>query len=116
MNLLQYQGGISLRELDRHLRRVPVSPGVYVVTNDEKEIIYIGKGLNLRNRLRQLVRYGQRLGTNHKGGRKMWTMQGIWDDSRVFYRVVADARAEEKKLILAYEREHKQLPFANKYH
>ena len=35
------------------LRDLPQSPGVYIMKNDIGEIIYVGKAINLRNRVRQ---------------------------------------------------------------
>lgn len=35
------------------LKQVPVNPGVYLMKNEEKNIIYVGKAKNLKNRLSQ---------------------------------------------------------------
>jgi excinuclease ABC subunit C len=35
------------------LKKLPTSPGVYLMHNNHDEIIYIGKAINLRNRVRQ---------------------------------------------------------------
>lgn len=35
------------------LKDLPQSPGVYIMKNDNDEIIYVGKAINLRNRVRQ---------------------------------------------------------------
>ncbi len=35
------------------LKKLPPQPGVYLMKNDQGEIIYVGKAINLRNRVRQ---------------------------------------------------------------
>src|SRR3990167_10489718 len=41
------------KKLDKKLRQLPRSPGVYFHKDSTGEIIYIGKAANLRNRVRQ---------------------------------------------------------------
>ncbi len=43
-------------EIENKLKHVPIDPGVYQFFNDKKEIIYIGKAKNLRNRVRSYFR------------------------------------------------------------
>ncbi len=40
-------------DLEEELKKLPGSPGVYLMHNDRDEIIYIGKAINLKNRVRQ---------------------------------------------------------------
>lgn len=39
--------------LEEELKKLPASPGVYLMHNDRDEIIYIGKAVSLKNRVRQ---------------------------------------------------------------
>jgi excinuclease ABC subunit C len=39
-------------EIQQTLDTLPTNPGVYLMRNDEGEIIYVGKAINLRNRVR----------------------------------------------------------------
>ncbi len=39
--------------LEEELKKLPGSPGVYLMHNDRDEIIYIGKAISLKNRVRQ---------------------------------------------------------------
>ena len=39
-------------DLEEELKKLPGSPGVYLMHNDRDEIIYIGKAINLKNRVR----------------------------------------------------------------
>src|SRR5262249_13269837 len=43
---------LEREEIERKLASLPDSPGVYLFRNDLGENIYIGKALNLRNRVR----------------------------------------------------------------
>ena len=43
-------------DLQTKLENLPTSPGVYLMKNDQGEIIYVGKAINLRNRVRSYFR------------------------------------------------------------
>ncbi len=43
-------------DLQTKLDNLPTNPGVYLMKNDEGEIIYVGKAINLRNRVRSYFR------------------------------------------------------------
>ncbi len=45
-----------VKEIEIKLKHIPLDPGVYQFFNDKKEIIYIGKAKNLRNRVRSYFR------------------------------------------------------------
>ena len=45
-----------MNEIENKLKHIPIDPGVYQFFNDKKEIIYIGKAKNLRNRVRSYFR------------------------------------------------------------
>ena len=40
-------------DLEEELKKLPSSPGVYLMHNDRDEIIYVGKAISLKNRVRQ---------------------------------------------------------------
>jgi excinuclease ABC subunit C len=42
-----------VKEVEKKLKALPTSPGVYFYKDIKGEIIYIGKASNLRNRVRQ---------------------------------------------------------------
>ena len=43
-------------DLQTKLENLPTNPGVYLMKNDKGEIIYVGKAINLRNRVRSYFR------------------------------------------------------------
>ncbi|MED5218757.1 MAG: GIY-YIG nuclease family protein, partial [Candidatus Neomarinimicrobiota bacterium] len=45
--------------LQSQLKNIPTSPGVYRFTNENEEIIYIGKAKNLRSRVRSYFQKGK---------------------------------------------------------
>ena len=45
-----------IEEIAIKLKHIPVEPGVYQFFNSKKDIIYIGKAKNLRNRVRSYFR------------------------------------------------------------
>lgn len=40
-------------DIAEELKKLPQKPGVYLMKNEAGEIIYVGKAINLRNRVRQ---------------------------------------------------------------
>ena len=42
--------------IEEKLRLLPTKPGVYLMKNDAEEIIYVGKAVSLRNRVRSTFR------------------------------------------------------------
>lgn len=40
-------------DLEEELKKLPAKPGVYMMINDQDEIIYVGKAISLKNRVRQ---------------------------------------------------------------
>ena len=45
-----------VKEIENKLKHLPIDPGIYQFFNDKKEIIYIGKAKNIRNRVRSYFR------------------------------------------------------------
>ena len=46
-------GGIYMFDLAEELKKLPDKPGVYLMHSKSDEIIYVGKAINLKNRVRQ---------------------------------------------------------------
>lgn len=46
----------SMFNIEEELKKLPTSSGVYLMHNENDEIIYVGKAINLRNRVRQYFR------------------------------------------------------------
>ena len=42
--------------IEEELKKLPDKPGVYVMRNKNNEIIYVGKAISLKNRVRQYFR------------------------------------------------------------
>ena len=40
-------------DIQEELKKLPDSPGVYLMHNERDEIIYVGKAISLKNRVRQ---------------------------------------------------------------
>lgn len=55
-------------DIDRHLKELPASPGVYLMKDKYSNIIYVGKAVSLKNRVRQYFQSSR----NHS--RKVVTM------------------------------------------
>ena len=48
-------------DLEEELKKLPASPGVYLMHNDRDEIIYVGKAVSLKNRVRQYFQSSRNL-------------------------------------------------------
>ncbi len=51
---------MSLFDIQEELKKLPTKPGVYLMYNDRDVVIYVGKAVNLRNRVRQYFRSGKK--------------------------------------------------------
>lgn len=49
-------------DLSEELRKLPEKPGVYMMHDEKDEIIYVGKAVNLKNRVRQYFQTSRNLG------------------------------------------------------
>ena len=47
-------------ELESKIKLLPKSPGVYVMQDNDGNIIYVGKAKNLKNRVTQYFRAGEK--------------------------------------------------------
>ena len=42
--------------IEEELKKLPAKPGVYLMHDEKDEIIYVGKAISLKNRVRQIFR------------------------------------------------------------
>ena len=93
---------------------IPKTEGVYVVKDKTNEILYIGKGVNLKRRIKQFAYQGYGKGNNHRGGKKLFELP-CWEDFYIEFIECESARKKEKVMIKEYKDSHNgQRPFANK--
>ena len=93
---------------------IPKTEGVYVVKDKTNEILYIGKGVNLKERIKKYVYQGYGKGNNHRGGKSLFTLTG-WEDLSIEFTECENARDREKAMIQDYKNTHNgNRPFANK--
>ena len=43
-------------DIDEELKKLPGKPGVYIMHDDRDEIIYVGKAISLKNRVRDVYK------------------------------------------------------------
>lgn len=48
-------------DIEEELKKLPAKPGVYLMHNDKDEIIYVGKAISLKNRVRQYFQSSRNL-------------------------------------------------------
>ncbi len=78
------------------------------------EVLYIGKGTQLRRRIRQLIRHSQGLVVTHTGGEIVWQLRNS-GQLLVCWRPYPDPRRAERTHIQEFRRANQgRLPFANR--
>lgn len=53
IKLQENEGNIIMFDIPEELKKLPGKPGVYIMHGEKDEIIYVGKAINLKNRVRQ---------------------------------------------------------------
>ena len=43
-------------DIEKELKKLPAKPGVYIMHDKDDKIIYVGKAISLKNRVRQYFR------------------------------------------------------------
>ena len=78
------------------------------------EVVYIGKGDNLKRRLRQFANFGSGKPVGHWGGRLIWQLENI-NALRVAWKETQGQKPHvvEKELISTFKSTYGKLPFAN---
>ncbi len=79
---------------------------------DRVATLYIGRGNNLRARLKLLARYGNGEPVAHQGGRYLWQL-GDCERLMFGWRREDDPVLAEQQLLEEFEAAYGQLPFAN---
>ena len=49
-------------QIEEELKKLPAKPGVYIMHDEKDEIIYVGKAVSLKNRVRQYFQSSRELG------------------------------------------------------
>ncbi len=78
------------------------------------EVLYIGKAKNLKERIRQYVKFGYGFKIGHQGGRYIWQLKDS-QELMIYWNVLKDKnpREEEKKSLISFVKHYGKLPFAN---
>ncbi len=78
------------------------------------QTVYIGKATNLRNRLGQLLRFGDGRCINHWGGRYLWQLADA-EDLLIAWKVITseNPREVESRMLNDFKNRYGKLPFAN---
>jgi len=115
-----------LRENPTEPEFLPVSPAGWFKGQDptvpmdilhekwvpDAKVLYIGKSVDLRKRVRMYIRFGYGAPIAKWGGRYIWQLA----DSRdllICWKEDSDSAAEETRLIRRFEQQYRKLPFAN---
>lgn len=82
---------------------------------DSTDILYIGKGANLRKRIRALARFGAGKSKNHGGGEWMWQITQIRSTKLLVQACHSGKHIPfEKWLLDSFKKQHGDWPFANR--
>ena len=86
-----------------------------IQANAPTDIVYIGKGDDLHDRIPSLARFGVGCARNHKGGEWMWQIVGI-EAARVVAQSCPHGKqvASEKWLLDTFRIQHGNWPLANR--
>ncbi len=87
-------------DIEQELKKLPQKPGVYLMKNEKEEIIYVGKAINLKNRVRQYFQ-------NNKNQKVQVMVQHI----KEFEYIITDSEMEA--LLLECNLIKKHRPFYN---
>lgn len=82
---------------------------------EDKQVIYIGKASGkkgLRQRIRQYMKYGWNLGTNHRGGRAIWQIED-YEMLLLTYEPCPDCELREHQLLTEFRAKNSCYPLAN---
>lgn len=85
-------------EIEEELKKLPDRPGVYIMHDEKDDIIYVGKAVNLKNRVRQYFR------PSHDEGIKKAKMV---EQIRRFEYIITDSELEALVLECNLIKEHR---------
>ena len=89
-------------DIEEELKKLPQKPGVYLMKNEKEEIIYVGKAVNLKNRVRQYFQ-------NSKN--QLPKVQAMVQHIKEFEYIITDSELEA--LLLECNLIKKHRPFYN---
>lgn len=99
--------------LDEELEKLPAKPGVYIMKDKDDEIIYVGKAISLKNRVRQ---YFQK--SNNQGSKVRAMVSHIEEFEYIIVKNEVEALILESNLIKKHKpkynillRDDKQYPY-----
>ena len=64
-------------QIEEELKKLPGKPGVYIMHGEKDEIIYVGKAVSLKNRVRQYFQPLQ-AARGQRAGRQTWVCGRVW--------------------------------------
>jgi hypothetical protein len=81
-------------------------------------MLYIGAtSRTLRQRVRELVRFGNGANVGHYGGRMLWQLDGIWSAKLAWRQAESEDAGDDKRQLLdLFDGMYGSLPFANINH
>ena len=85
---------MSCKELKEKLKDLPAKPGVYIMRNSEGKIIYVGKAISLKNRVRQYFDNNK-----NKGAKVLAMVSHIADFEYIIVQNEVEALVLESNLI-----------------
>ncbi len=68
-------------QIEEELKKLPGKPGVYIMHGEKDEIIYVGKAVSLKNRVRQYFQSSRNKGV--KIEQMVSTLRGLNISSRI---------------------------------
>lgn len=88
---------------------------LYINKNNKTDIVYIGKGNSLKERIRQLIRFGHGKRNKHLGGEWLWQINNI-EDLRLLTSSCPfnEERGYERWLLDEFTKSHNELPLCNR--
>jgi hypothetical protein len=86
-----------------------------ITNHSPTDILYLGQGNSLRNRVRQLARFGCGHATDHQGGQDLWWIEGI-GAAEVLIQTCPDGKQTgfENEALERYFQDHGHYPLANR--
>lgn len=104
---------VKMFNLDEELEKLPAKPGVYIMKDKDDEIIYVGKAISLKNRVRQ---YFQK--SNNQGSKVRAMVSHIEEFEYIIVKNEVEALILESNLIKKHKpkynillRDDKQYPY-----
>ncbi|MDO8659825.1 MAG: hypothetical protein Q7K54_04485 [Candidatus Parcubacteria bacterium] len=79
----------------------------------EDRILYIGKSVKLRRRIKSYIKFGEGRSVAKWGGRYIWQIANS-GNLEIYWKEAKNPREEEKRMLYKFKDKHEQrLPFAN---